>query len=386
MKDATLDFDESGSKNVGMEAEDAMAELGASTRTRTGTRSILPGSKKSARTADNEDGLSRSESTLGRAISSFRNGKAPKPKEIDIWKPSQDEGFGVTFEVPDDASLKGVVVSDIRSGGLAARSKKLRVGDVLHMVNGRAASTPQVAATMLREAKGVVQLVITRAHAQPKQREEADAGEEEGSCSHVAAPAAEEANTTVVVSCSSLIVESRRIVGDAGGLAERLDELYEQLKAKTVRSQAALRQLTELVGQATVEQAGLAIASAQQGTMPEGWVEYFDRANGRPYYYNVHTRTTTWCKPRKDLPPPPPPRRSGSGGSSAMEDEVRRLRREDSSCDEARLAVENHTSQGHAVSEAIAAMQTKKKMVETVQIECQRSHQGGKEGLQTVSL
>ena len=68
------------------------------------------------------------------------------------------------------------------------------------------------------------------------------------------------------------------------------------------------------------------------------------------------------------------------------EDEVRRLRREDSSCDEARLAVENHTSQGHAVSEAIAAMQTKKKMVETVQIECQRSHQGGKEGLETVSL
>ena len=32
------------------------------------------------------------------------------------------------------------------------------------------------------------------------------------------APAAEEANTTVV-SCSSLILESRRIVGDAGGLA-----------------------------------------------------------------------------------------------------------------------------------------------------------------------
>ena len=38
------------------------------------------------------------------------------------------------------------------------------------------------------------------------------------------------------------------------------------------------------------------------------------------------------------------------------------------------------------ISEAIAAMQTKKKMVETVQIECQRSHQGGKEGLETVSL
>ena len=75
-----------------------------------------------------------------------------------------------------------------------------------------------------------------------------------------------------------------------------------------------------------VEQAGLVIANAHQGTLPDGWVEYFDKETNRCYYYNVHTKTTTWYKPRKDKPPPPPPpgappgaatRRQSSGGSSA---------------------------------------------------------------------
>ena len=143
----------------------------------------------------------------------------------------------------------------------------------------------------------------------------------------------------------------------------------------------------------TVEQAGLVIANAHQGTLPEGWVEYFDKETNRCYYYNVHTKTTTWYKPRKDKPPPPPPP-GGAGGSSSGrrtsgdkdgDAEMPDLPPRDSSHDAVSMEM-NSTSQGHAVSEAIAAMQTKKKMVESVQIECKRVQQGGMQGLQTVSL
>ena len=34
--------------------------------------------------------------------------------------------------------------------------------------------------------------------------------------------------------------------------------------------------------------------NAQKGVLPHGWLEYIDDNSGRPYYYNVHTRETTW--------------------------------------------------------------------------------------------
>jgi len=261
-------------------------------------------------------------------------------------------------------------------------------------------TTPQEGASLLREAKGVIQLVVSRVNAKPKESEDAmkDDGKDAArtrSFLPVSLPGRkkakvgkdepepeQQANTTVVVSCSQLILESKKIVGEAAGLDEELDALYASLKAKEVGSQVALQKLMDLVGQTTVEQAGLVIANAHQGTLPEGWVEYFDKETNRCYYYNVHTKTTTWYKPRKDKPPPPPPpgappgattRRKSSSGSS---DGIKTPRDPE------------HTGSntGHGVAGAIAAMQTKKKMVETVQLECAIAPRNGPQGLQSVSL
>ena len=46
--------------------------------------------------------------------------------------------------------------------------------------------------------------------------------------------------------------------------------------------------------------------NAQKGVLPHGWLEYADEASGRPYYFNVHTKVTTWYKPSGVVPPPPP--------------------------------------------------------------------------------
>lgn len=334
---------------------------------------------------DVNDVLGQTPPSFSRASFLLQKPKSEKAHvSIDMWKPTPDERFGITFETLRDKSIKGIVVADIQSEGLAARSKKLKVGDMLHAINGQAVSTPQAAATLLREAKGVVQLVITRANPMPRQRE-GDIGliKSDTTNGEQGAKAEEEpgSNTTVVVSCSALILASKEIVSHAGGLAERLDELYHQLKAKEIKSAAALQQLGELVGQTTIEQAGLVIANAQLGTLPNGWVEYYDQENGRPYYYNARTRATTWYKPRKDQPPPPPPSRPSDAERKGRNRLPRRPSGRDSSPS---MEVPNHTSQGHAVSEAIAAMQTKKKMVEAVQIECKRALD--RQGLETVSL
>ena len=63
----------------------------------------------------------------------------------------------------DALGLTGVVITEIAPGGLAAKSKKLRTGDVVHVINGRAVTTPKEAATLLREAYGTVSLVVTKA-------------------------------------------------------------------------------------------------------------------------------------------------------------------------------------------------------------------------------
>jgi hypothetical protein len=111
---------------------------------------------------------------------------------------------------------------------------------------------------------------------------------------------------TVVVSCSALILESKQIVND-GAVTKKLDALYAKHKAKEISPQQALEQLTALVGQTTVEQAGLVLSNIQTGTLPPGWVEYFDPQRGLPYYHNPRTKTTTWQKPSKSKQPPPPP-------------------------------------------------------------------------------
>ena len=244
---------------------------------------------------------------------SFRKGKAAGSSagtmEVSIVKPNLDDILGITFEVPNDPSLKGVVVAQVHEGYLMHKAKKLAEGDVVHVINGVAVTTPEQGATLLGQSKGVIKLVLTRAGATPRPFGDDDEsggelgrgdktrsflpmsintalsfrpggkkkatggspaagasaagrGGGEGAAGAAGAsssgPAAEdESNTTVVVSCSQLIAESKRIVGSAAGLDETLDALYAKLKAKEVASNVALSKLIELVGQTTVEQVSL---------------------------------------------------------------------------------------------------------------------------------
>ena len=241
MGDTSLDWGSGGKakKDDDMEDEDQVGELSSQSRTKTmlgSMKSFVPGRGKKKKEADDDDDdddgelQSRSVSTFGRALSSFRQGKKPVPKEIDIWKPSETEVFGLTFEPPADATLKGVVVAEMRPGGLAARSKKLKIGDVVHVVNGRPVTTPQQGAQLLREAKGVVQIVVTRLGAAPKPKEGEEAAAELSKADKTKSsflpsmsfrPGGKKKepdhktddphNTTVVVSCSALIIESKKI-------------------------------------------------------------------------------------------------------------------------------------------------------------------------------
>ena len=113
-------------------------------------------------------------------------------------------------------------------------------------------------------------------------------------------------------------------------------------------AEQAVRLLMEMVGSTIVQQAGLSVMNAQKGVLPHGWLEYTDEASnlprarlepssslpgsvsdprpclwavprrytdeasGRSYFYNVHTKVTTWYKPTGAVPPPPPAS-TGSG-------------------------------------------------------------------------
>lgn len=125
--------------------------------------------------------LASAKQTLGRALSSLGRGtsRVEKPRQIDLPTPSQDDSFGlwlqpVELQEQDAVVMMGVIVAEISPFGVVARSgKKLRVGDVLHVVNGKAVTTPLEAAAVLNEASHshsdlkTVQLVVTRTHTRP---------------------------------------------------------------------------------------------------------------------------------------------------------------------------------------------------------------------------
>ena len=363
------------------------------------------------------------------AISLSHGNKAAGPQEITLWKDKANDVLGITFDVPEDTLLKGVVVSKLQEGSLIAKSKKLKVGDVVHVINGRPVVTPPEALALLQDIKGVIQLVITSVGAKPRARDStaeterstsllssalsyrpgSSRGKAKPDAAGATAAAADEAdssNTTVVVSCSQLILESKKVVGTASGLDAQLDELYKALKAKQIESQRALRLLMELVGQTAVEQAGLVIANEQQGNLPKGWVEYYDQQSSKHYYYNVHTKTTTWTKPKKVQPPQPQPQpqpqRSSCPSSAApapVKVEGRGGGGDDDEWDEEEVEDEEFQSDrasgrdtsrsqiiSDEVAEAIEALSTKRKMIETVQIECSLAPRHGIAGLQSVSL
>jgi len=117
---------------------------------------------------------------------------------------------------------------------------------------------------------------------------------------------------TVFISCSTLIKEVKLCVGAEHQAA--LDTLYEKLTSHQLPAEQAVKHLMELVGSTVVQQAGLSVMNSQKGTLPHGWLEYQDEASGRPYYYNVHTKVTTWYKPSAPTTsaPPPPAQKRGS--------------------------------------------------------------------------
>ena len=110
---------------------------------------------------------------------------------------------------------------------------------------------------------------------------------------------------TIFISCSALIRETKLCVG--GEHQAELDSLLSRLAAREIQAEAAVKQLMAIVGSTIVKQAGLSAINLQKGILPHGWIEYIDDATRRPYYYNVHTKETTWYKPEAPDAPPPLP-------------------------------------------------------------------------------
>jgi len=110
---------------------------------------------------------------------------------------------------------------------------------------------------------------------------------------------------SLVLSASALIKEVKLCVCPPQHAG--LDSLCERLHRRELDPDAAVAALVELVGTSLAQQASLSITNAQQGILPHGWIEYQTAApESHPYYYNVHTKVTTWNKPTSSVPPPPP--------------------------------------------------------------------------------
>lgn len=110
---------------------------------------------------------------------------------------------------------------------------------------------------------------------------------------------------SLVLSASALVKEVKLCVPLPQHAS--LDSLCKQLHRRELDPDAAVAALVELVGSSLCQQASLSITNAQQGILPHGWIEYETAApESHPYYYNVHTKVTTWNRPTGSIPPPPP--------------------------------------------------------------------------------
>ena len=144
---------------------------------------------------------------------------------------------------------------------------------------------------------------VARASPREKPAREKPATRAKAGAAAPAAAAEEKPQKTVFISCSQLIKEVKLCVEQK--FQADLDSLYEKLTAQEIPAEAAVKQLMQLVGSTIVQQAGLSVMNVQKGTLPHGWLEYSDEASGRPYYFNVHTKVTTWYKPTGGPAPPP---------------------------------------------------------------------------------
>lgn len=121
---------------------------------------------------------------------------------------------------------------------------------------------------------------------------------------------------TVFISCSALIKEVKLCMGD--DMQPQLDSLLGKLTAQELPAEQAVKKLMALVGSTVVQQAGLSVMNFQKGIMPHGWLEYVDEGSNRPYYFNVHTKVTTWYKPALTGAPPPPLEEEDEGAEDGM--------------------------------------------------------------------
>lgn len=108
---------------------------------------------------------------------------------------------------------------------------------------------------------------------------------------------------SVLLSCSALIQEVKLCVSVE--LHPQLDGLLGQLGSREMTAAQAVRKLEGIVGSTIAQQASLSVTNAQNGVLPHGWLQYAT-PSGEPYYYNVHTKVTTWYQPTGPVPPPPP--------------------------------------------------------------------------------
>lgn len=93
-----------------------------------------------------------------------RDGNSTIPRELSLFK-AGDEPIGLSLVKPVIEGLtpngEGVaMVSAVAAGSAAARSKKIKAGDLLCAVNGVRVRDFKHASDMIREAKGVIQCVI----------------------------------------------------------------------------------------------------------------------------------------------------------------------------------------------------------------------------------
>ena len=99
----------------------------------------------------------------------------------------------------------------------------------------------------------------------------------------------------VFISATSLIKEVKLCCGPEKQLA--LDSMAADLKAHKISAEQAIPKLQALVGNTLVQQAAICVQNLKNGTLPHGWIEYFDNGTHRHYYYNAHTKHTQWTKP-----------------------------------------------------------------------------------------
>jgi len=91
----------------------------------------------------------------------------PAFKEVDVYRP-KGESLGLSLAYPADTKAEGVIVTSLLPGGVVAKGKRVRAGDSIHAVNGVKVTDVEQATVMLKQAEGIIQLVITRASKLPK--------------------------------------------------------------------------------------------------------------------------------------------------------------------------------------------------------------------------